>query len=82
MAALQALANGAVGAVTLNIVHQAAQLVRPHAPHMDVIGIRALARSMRAASTEPPPRDTLFFLTIAGDLAAAAASRMLDEASS
>ena len=68
MAKLKALASGAIGAVALNLLHETARQLIPHAPRMEVIGMRALARSMRAAGEEPPPRDALYYLTLLGDL--------------
>jgi hypothetical protein len=64
----QALISGAAGAVALNILHETARRVIPHAPRMDVIGMRALARSLRGLDQEVPPRDELFSWTLVGDL--------------
>ncbi len=65
----QALISGAAGAVALNILHETARRIVPHAPRMDVIGMRALARSLRGLDQEVPPRDELFSWTLVGDLA-------------
>ena len=65
----QALISGAAGAVALNILHETARRIVPHAPRMDVIGMRALARSLRGLDQEVPPRDELFNWTLVGDLA-------------
>lgn len=69
MTRLQALASGAIGACTLTLLHETARQFIPHAPRVDVIGMRAIARPMRALDQEPPPRDTLYYLAMAGDLA-------------
>jgi hypothetical protein len=64
----QALISGAAGALALNVLHETARRVIPHAPRMDVIGMRALARSLRGVDQNVPPRDELFTWTLVGDL--------------
>ncbi|HEU4329388.1 MAG TPA: hypothetical protein VFS21_39995 [Roseiflexaceae bacterium] len=64
----RALASGAVGAVGLTLLHQAAWHLLPHAPRMDVVGMRALEHALRAAGVEPPQGDRLYNLTLLGDL--------------
>ena len=68
MALLKALASGAVGATALTIVHETVRRLVPNAPRVDVLGMRAIARPMRELGQEPPPRDTLFYLALVGDL--------------
>jgi hypothetical protein len=63
-----ALISGAAGALAVNLLHESARRVVPHAPRMDVIGMRALARSLRGLDQEVPPRDELFTWTLVGDL--------------
>jgi hypothetical protein len=67
---LAALAGGVAGAVALTLVHETARRVIPHAPRVDVIGVRAIARPMRAAGYEPPHYNALHNAALAGDLAA------------
>lgn len=64
----EALLCGLAGAVALTTVHQMARKVSDAAPEMDVVGMRALAGGLRAAGTEPPDRERLYGLTLAGDL--------------
>lgn len=64
-----ALLSGAVGATALTAIHQTARMLTEDAPRMDLLGMRALARALRSAGETPPPRDTLYGLTLAGDLA-------------
>ena len=64
-----ALLSGLVGSVTVNLIHETARRVLPEAPRMDTYGRRALARGFEAAGIEPPPRDELQGLALAGDLA-------------
>lgn len=68
-----ALLSGVAGALALNILHETARQIIPHAPRVEVIGMRGIARPMRALEQEPPDRDTLYWITLAGDLVSNAA---------
>lgn len=63
-----ALLSGAAGAVALTTVHQVARAITPDAPRMDIVGMRALTRGLRASGHEPHDRDRLYLATLAGDL--------------
>jgi hypothetical protein len=65
-----AVASGALGAVVVTAVHQAARGVVPRAPRMDRVGMRAVARGMHALGAAPPTGRRLYNLTLAGDLVA------------
>ena len=65
-----ALAAGAVGAVALTAVHQLARRVSDDAPRMDVLGERAIARTVEAAGGTLPTQGTLQRWALAGDLVA------------
>lgn len=69
MSFLKALGSGLAGAVALTAIHETARRVSPDAPRMDVLGMRAIAKSLRAAGGEPPDDDALFNITLAGDIA-------------
>lgn len=62
------LLAGLAGALAVTVVHETARRVVPRAPRMDTLGRRALARGMEAVGVEPPPRDQLQALALAGDL--------------
>lgn len=64
------LLAGACGAVALTAIHQLARRVTDDAPRMDIVGERALARTMEAAGAEVPPEPKLYRWTLAGDLMA------------
>lgn len=68
MSVLQAAASGLAGACALTLIHESARRVLPGAPRMDVLGMRAIARSMRAVGQEPPPADELHALAMGGDI--------------
>lgn len=45
----KALASGAAGAIVLNLLHEATKRAMPHAPRLDVLGMRAIAKIARIA---------------------------------
>ena len=51
---LKALGSGLVGAFTLTLVHETARRFIDDAPRMDVVGMRAIAKTMQAAGTDSP----------------------------
>jgi len=67
---------GATGAVTTNVLHEIIRRVAANAPHVDLLGMQALARAVDAAGATPPRRHaamrprgrSLYALTLAGDL--------------
>ena len=65
---LAAIGGGIAGAVALTLVHETARRVIPHAPRVDVIGVRAIARPLRAAGYRPPRYNTLHNAALAGEL--------------
>lgn len=68
MSLLRALASGLAGAGVLTLIHESARRALPDAPRMDVLGMRAIAKSMRGVGQEPPPADELHALALAGDV--------------
>ena len=66
---LKALGSGLAGALALTLVHETARRVRDDAPRMDVLGMRAIAKTLHAADVEQPDVE-LRDLALAGDLAA------------
>ena len=65
-----ALLAGVCGAVALTAVHQLARRVTDDAPRMDVLGERAIARTVQAAGGTLPMQPTLHRWALAGDLMA------------
>ena len=51
---LKALGSGLVGAFALTVVHETARRYKDDAPRMDVVGMRAIAKTQRAVDVEPP----------------------------
>ena len=66
--AVAAVGSGLAGAVALTLVHETVRRIIPHAPRMDVIGVRAISRPMRAAGYQPPHYDRLHDMALAGEV--------------
>ena len=63
------LTAGLAGAVALTTLHETVRHLRPaDAPRMDVLGMRGLRKLLRKADAPQPDNDTLFNLTMAGDV--------------
>jgi hypothetical protein len=64
-----AMLSGMAGAAALTAVHQVARRVTDSAPHMDVVGMRAVSPG-KAIDADTGPRDhpSLHNLALAGDL--------------
>lgn len=69
MRPLKALASGLVGATTLTLVHELARRALPDAPRVDLLGMRAIAATLRGGGVTPPPSERLYWWALAGDLA-------------
>ncbi len=69
MKLLPSLAAGFAGAIALTALHETARRLRPaDAPRMDVLGMRGLRKLLGKADAPQPNPDTLFNLTMAGDI--------------
>ncbi len=69
MKLLPSLVAGFSGAIALTILHETVRHLRPQdAPRMDVLGMRGLRKLLGKADLPQPDRDTLFDLTMAGDV--------------
>src|SRR3954468_21776178 len=69
MKLLRSLTAGLAGAVALTALHETVRRLRPEdAPRMDVLGMRGLRKLMGKAEAPQPDDDTLFDLTMAGDV--------------
>jgi hypothetical protein len=63
------LAGGFAGALALTLLHETVRRLRPEdAPRMDVLGMRGLRKLLGKADAPQPDHDTLFNLTMAGDI--------------
>ena len=69
MKILRSLAAGLSGAIALTVLHETARRLRPQdAPRMDVLGMRGLRKLLNKAEAPQPDEQTLFNLTMAGDI--------------
>lgn len=68
MKAIAALTGGLAGACALTLLHEVVRQSDPDAPRMDLLGMDALSKIMKAGDIKPPGKTTLFTLTMAGDL--------------
>jgi hypothetical protein len=68
MSLAKALGSGLIGACALTLLHETARRFIPGAPRMDVLGMRAIAKSLRLVDQEPPPDEQLHALALAGDV--------------
>ena len=67
MQTLRALSSGIAGATALTLLHESARHVIPHAPRVDVIGMRGIARPMRAFGKTPPRGRNLYWWSMLGE---------------
>ncbi|MCC9168030.1 hypothetical protein [Pontibacter harenae] len=51
---LKAVASGVAGACVITLVHETVRRFEPSAPRMDLLGMRAIAKTMKKAGEEPP----------------------------
>lgn len=63
-----ALASGIVGACALTLIHEAARHSIPHAPHVNVLGERAIRRIADALGSRPPGEMSLYAGALVGEL--------------
>ncbi|MGE5463201.1 MAG: hypothetical protein ACM3PS_07595 [Syntrophothermus sp.] len=70
MSLAKAIMSGLVGACTLTLIHETARRLSPDAPRMDVLGMRAISKSMRAMGHQPPDNSSLHRAALVGDVLA------------
>ena len=68
MKILSAIGGGFAGATVLTLLHETLRRLNPEAPRMDLLGMQAIAKSLRSANVDVPDQDTLFKITMAGDI--------------
>ena len=66
---VKAISSGLAGAAALTLLHESARQVIPHAPRVDVIGMRTIRRPMVAMGAQPPRGRTLYKLSLLEELA-------------
>jgi len=68
MATLEALSSGLVGATALTAIHESARKTFSDAPRMDVLGERAIAKSMKLVRRDAPREEDLHSAALVGDM--------------
>src|SRR5215203_2939414 len=68
MKTTSALVGGLAGAATVTLLHESIRRVVPEAPRMDRLGMQAISKGLKKAGKKVPKEDTLFTVTMAGDL--------------
>lgn len=70
MSLFKALVSGFAGACAVTLINETARQFIKDAPRLDILGKRAIAFPMMKAELEPPPNRDLYWITLAGDIAA------------
>lgn len=65
---LSAIGGGFAGAVALTALHESLRRLYEKAPRMDLLGMEATGKSLRAMNIDVPDEPKLFKLTMAGDI--------------
>lgn len=63
-----AIGGGIAGAIALTVIHETVRRLNKNAPRMDLLGMEALAETLDNVNAKIPLEDTLFKVTMAGDL--------------
>ncbi|WP_299991066.1 hypothetical protein [uncultured Pontibacter sp.] len=64
----KALVSGLAGAVAITIAHETLRRLVPEAPRMDVLGMRAISKTMKKAGAQPPESSSLRAWAMLGDI--------------
>ncbi len=63
-----AILGGFAGAAVLTLIHETVRRVNADAPRMDLLGMEAISKSLKSADVQVPEEDSLFKITMAGDI--------------
>jgi hypothetical protein len=66
----KALVSGLIGASTLTLLHGTARRLVPDAPRMDILGMRAISKSLRAVGDPRLDNTSLHRASLIGDILA------------
>jgi hypothetical protein len=68
MRPIAALEGGLGGAFALTVVHELVKRAVPQAPRLDLLGMSALAKLLKSLGKNPPREQSLYYITMAGDI--------------
>ncbi|HSU65602.1 MAG TPA: hypothetical protein VLJ39_01905 [Tepidisphaeraceae bacterium] len=71
--AVEAITTGLAGAAALTLLHESARHVIPHAPRVDVIGMRGIRRPIVSMGRTPPRGRDLYWMSLLGEVVSNAA---------
>ncbi len=73
MKLFSAIVGGVAGALALTLIHETTRRITDKAPRMDLLGIEALENTLEKADVAKPDHQTMFNITMAGDIISNAA---------
>src|SRR5688500_2393303 len=65
---LTALGGGLAGACAVTLIHETVRRIVPEAPRLDLLGMTAIEKGLRAAGKKAPGETQLFTWALAGDI--------------
>ena len=65
---LTALGGGLAGACAVTLIHETVRRIVPEAPRLDLLGMTAIEKGLRAAGKKAPGENQLFTWALAGDI--------------
>lgn len=68
MKPMYALEGGLAGAVALTLVHEVVRRVFPAPPRVDLLGMQAISKGLKAIKAKQPRERKLYIMAMAGDL--------------
>ena len=68
MKPLTALGGGLAGACAVTLLHETVRRIVPESPRLDLLGMAAIRKGLRAADSSTPDEDKLFTWALAGDI--------------
>ena len=68
MKPVTALGGGLAGAVAVTLINESVKKIIPQAPRLDLLGMNAVSKGLKAAGKTPSSEKKLFAIALAGDL--------------
>ena len=68
MKPVTALGGGLAGAVAVTLINESVKKIIPQAPRLDLLGMNAVSKGLKAAGKTPTNEKNLFALALVGDL--------------
>jgi hypothetical protein len=68
MKPIAALGGGLAGACAVSLIHETLKHIVPEAPRMDLLGMDAISKGLKASGRDVPGSKALFTMALAGDI--------------